>query len=259
MAPPGLGHSGTRHSTIPSHEIYFTVTGAEPVVADVDVLGGGSSQQFFICIEKMESPFQGPGGGQAHLPHQTSYPSSQGLIMPPNTAMMPAEIPEGQTEMETTPGMNPTGLANPQQKDISISMICRMGQETVQDIITKSSELFSLLKTLQPPNGTAASINAQEERKAKVQDFLRTITFCFTKLRRICERCNYSSATMEYTHIEVDSLVPLKDEVDSRQDDRKPADAVRTSSAEYNHLKEWYLDIRVPQHTSFSRYEPTSK
>ncbi|GIY70060.1 mediator of RNA polymerase II transcription subunit 30 [Caerostris extrusa] len=187
---------------------------------------------------EMESPFQGPGGGQAHLPHQTSYPSSQGLIMPPNTTMMPAEIPEGQTEMETTPGMNPTGLANPQQKDISISMICRMGQETVADIISKCADLFTVLKTLQPPNGTAASINAQEERKAKVQELLRTITFCFTKLRRICERCNYSSATMEYTHIEVDSLVPLKDEVDSRQDDRKPADAVRTSSAEYNHLKE---------------------
>ncbi|GFR19906.1 hypothetical protein TNCT_430411 [Trichonephila clavata] len=44
---------------------------------------------------------------------------------------------------------------------------------------------------------------------------------------------------MEYTHIEVDSLVPLKDEADSRQqDDRKPTDAVRTSSAEYTHLKE---------------------
>ncbi|GFV08254.1 mediator of RNA polymerase II transcription subunit 30 [Trichonephila clavipes] len=188
----------------------------------------------------MESPFQGPGGGQAHLPHQTSYPGSQGLIMAPNATMMPAEIPEGQAEMETTPGMTQVGLSNnPQtQKDISISMICRMGQETVQDIITKTSELFSLLKSLQPPNGTADSINVQEQRKAKLQEYLKTISFCFIKLRRICERCNYSSATMEYTHIEVDSLVPLKDEADSRQDDRKPTDAVRTSSAEYTHLKE---------------------
>ncbi|GBO36647.1 Mediator of RNA polymerase II transcription subunit 30, partial [Araneus ventricosus] len=152
----------------------------------------------------MESPFQGPGGGQTHLPHQTSYPGSQGLIMPPNTAMMPTEMPEGQTEMDTSSGMSQVGLSNPQQKDISISIICRMGQETVQDIITKTSELFSLLKNLQPPNGTASSINSQEERKAKLQEYLRTISFCFTKLRRICERCNYSSATMEYTHIEVD-------------------------------------------------------
>ncbi|CAL1270064.1 unnamed protein product [Larinioides sclopetarius] len=190
-------------------------------------------------IPEMESPFQGPGGGQTHLPHQTSYPGAQGLIMPPNTAMMPTEMPEGQTEMDTSSGMSQVGLSNPQQKDISISIICRMGQETVQDIITKTSELFSLLKSLQPPNGTASSINSQEERKAKLQEYLRTISFCFTKLRRICERCNYSSATMEYTHIEVDSLVPFKDEADFRQqDDRKPTDAVRTSSAEYTHLKE---------------------
>lgn len=63
---------------------------------------------------------------------------------------------------------------------------------------------------MQPPNGTAAHINTQEERKVKVQEYLRTITFCFTKLRRICEKCNYSSSTMEYTHIEVDVSVQPK-------------------------------------------------
>ncbi|KAG8179523.1 hypothetical protein JTE90_025752 [Oedothorax gibbosus] len=169
----------------------------------------------YPSLVTMESPFQGVP------PHQPGYPG--GLILPPNAEQ------EGHTDAGPLP---------PQHKDISISIVCRMGQETVQDIITKATEMFQMLKNLQPPNGTAAHINTQEERKVKVQEYLRTITFCFTKLRRICEKCNYSSSTMEYTHIEVDSLVPLKDETDARQDDRKTTDAVRAYSAEYNALVE---------------------
>lgn len=94
----------------------------------------------------MESPFQGAVGP----PHQTAYPGSQGLIMPSNAAMMPPEQ-ESPAEMDTSQGMNQPGFSNaaPSQKDISISIICRMGQETVQDIILKTTEMFNCLKNLQ--------------------------------------------------------------------------------------------------------------
>ncbi|GFQ74636.1 mediator of RNA polymerase II transcription subunit 30 [Trichonephila clavata] len=152
------------------------------------------AKHFFYLQSKMESPFQGPGGGQAHLPHQTSYPGSQGLIMAPNATMMPAEIPEGQAEMETTSGMTQVGLSNnPQtQKDISISMICRMGQETVQDIITKTSELFSLLKSLQPKSPRLPDLRyfiKAESFSVDVTNTEETLRKCRTVLK-IRKKCN---------------------------------------------------------------------
>lgn len=104
------------------------------------------------CLEKcillleMDSPFQGAGGP----PHQTAYPGSQGLIMPPNAAMMPPEQ-EGSAEMDTSQGMSQPGSSGlaPAEKVYSNTVICRMGQETVQDILLKANEVFQFLKNIQ--------------------------------------------------------------------------------------------------------------
>lgn len=188
----------------------------------------------------MASPFQGPGGVQAHLPgHQSAYPGTQGLVMGTNPAMVPVGVPEGQGGIEATGGLNPGGPQQPQpQRDFNMALLCRIGQETVQEIVGKTTELFQTLKSLQPPNGTTQSLAGQEERKAKMQENLRTIATCFKKLRRIYEKCNENCATMEYTHIEVDSLVPIKDEMDSRQEDKKPTEAIKYLTEEHRELVE---------------------
>ncbi|XP_015922967.1 mediator of RNA polymerase II transcription subunit 30 [Parasteatoda tepidariorum] len=186
----------------------------------------------------MESPFQGSGVVQPHLSHPNPYPASQELVIGQNAGMMPAVVQEGQTVMDTTSGMSQADMEEQKRNNLNIAIICRMGQETVQEILTKTSELFTLLKSMQLPNGTVQSINSQEEKKLKLQDFLKTISLGFRKLRRICEKCNYNAVTMEYTHIEVDSLIPLKDEIDSRQEDRKPTDIVKACSLEYQELIE---------------------
>ncbi|KFM81450.1 Mediator of RNA polymerase II transcription subunit 30, partial [Stegodyphus mimosarum] len=188
----------------------------------------------------MASPFQGSRGVQQHMPsHQSSYPGSQGLVIGSNTAMVPVGVQEGQGGMEAPSGMSQGGIQQPQPpKDFNMALLCRIGQETVQEIVAKTTELFQTLKGLQPPNGTAQSLNGQEERKTKLQENLRTIATCFKKLRRIYEKCNENCATMEYTHIEVDSLVPLKDEIDSRQEDKKPTEAIKYLTEEHRDLVE---------------------
>jgi len=188
----------------------------------------------------MASPFQGAGGVPPHMPsHQSAYPGTQGLVMGTNPAMVPVGVPEGQGSMETSGSMNPSGTQQPQPpRDFNMALLCRIGQETVQEIVAKTTELFQTLKGLQPPNGTAPSLTGQEERKAKMQENMRTIATCFKKLRRIYEKCNENCATMEYTHIEVDSLVPLKDEIDSRQEDKKPTEAVKCLTEEHRELVE---------------------
>lgn len=39
-------------------------------------------------------------------------------------------------------------------KECSTASLCKFGQETVQEIVTRTQEVFSMLKVLQLPNGT---------------------------------------------------------------------------------------------------------
>lgn len=99
----------------------------------------------------MASPYQGSGGVQPHLPsHQSAYPGSQGLVMGSNPAMVPVGVPESQGGMETSGSMNPGGPQQPQPpRDFNMALLCRIGQETVQEIVGKTTELFQTLKVLQ--------------------------------------------------------------------------------------------------------------
>lgn len=99
----------------------------------------------------MASPYQGTSGVPPHLPgHQSTFPGAQGLVMGSNPAMVPVGVPEGQTGMETTGSMNPGGTQQPQPpRDFNMALLCRIGQETVQEIVSKTTELFQTLKGLQ--------------------------------------------------------------------------------------------------------------
>ncbi|XP_054716344.1 mediator of RNA polymerase II transcription subunit 30-like isoform X2 [Uloborus diversus] len=153
--------------------------------------------------------------------------------------MGPVGVQENQDSMENSSGMNQGGSQQPPQlRDINRALLCRLGQETVQDIVVKTTEVFQMLKILQPPNGTTQSLASQEERRQKLQDQINLVNTLFKKLRRVYEKCNENCATMEYSHVEVDSLVPLKDEVDSRQEDKKTSEAMKQYTEEYNDLVE---------------------
>ncbi|GIY34048.1 hypothetical protein CDAR_567951 [Caerostris darwini] len=55
----------------------------------------------------------------------------------------------------------------------------------------------------------------------------------------------------DFEHAPVTLQIPRKKDEFGK---RKPFHIIK-----FEKLPKWYLDIRVPQHTSFSRYEPTSK
>lgn len=120
------------------------------------------------------------------------------------------------------------GLAN-------TALLCRVGQETVQEIVSKTSDLFQQLKTLQPPNGMPPSVNAQEERKGKIKESLRNVDLHFKRLRKFYERVNESCAAMEY--IQVETLIPMRDDVDSKQqiEEKKTSD--------FKHLSEEHQEL----------------
>lgn len=144
-----------------------------------------------------------------------------------------------QPVMQANPGVTPTPPAQQQQsKELNTASLCRIGQETVQDIISRTQEVFQTLKSIQPPNGTPTSSSASNEKKAKIQEQLRTIRLLFKRLRLIYEKCNENCEIqgMEYTHIE--SLIPFRDEIDPKHDEKKNTESYRLTCLESKEVME---------------------
>ncbi|KAK9758726.1 Mediator complex subunit 30 [Popillia japonica] len=146
-----------------------------------------------------------------------------------------------QPVMQPTANVAPTPPSQPQTsqaKEFNTASLCRIGQETVQDIVSRTQEVFQMLRTIQPPNGTPQGTNNSNEKKAKIQEQLRTIRVLFKRLRLIYEKCNENCQIqgMEYTHIE--SLIPFKDEIDPKYDEKKNSEAYRLVCEESKEVME---------------------
>lgn len=66
---------------------------------------------------------------------------------------------QGQGSQATTPQTpvppsQPPPAQQQQNKEFNTASLCRFGQETVQDIVSRTLEVFQTLKIIQPPNGT---------------------------------------------------------------------------------------------------------
>ncbi|XP_064481120.1 mediator of RNA polymerase II transcription subunit 30-like isoform X2 [Ornithodoros turicata] len=160
-------------------------------------------------------------------PYQPTQGGSSGPMLSP---------PQG----PSFPGLSGGPPQGGQPRDLNTAMMCRIGQETVQEIVSKTIELFQTLKALQPPTGTGLA--SQEERRLKIQETLRNVGILFKRLRRVYDICNDSCPGMEYAHIEPDvalqSLVPMKDEQEGKTDDRRGSEALRVLLEERTRLTE---------------------
>ena len=119
------------------------------------------------------------------------------------------------------PTNNP-GTINPQQKEFNVLSLCRVGQETVQDILSRFQDIFGILKSHQPPNGLTGSGPISSDKRQKMQDQFRTIRLLFKRLRLLYEKCDNAE---DYTQ-DVETLIPFVD------DDSKP-ESVPVHSEEY--------------------------
>ncbi|EDS43489.1 thyroid hormone receptor-associated protein 6 [Culex quinquefasciatus] len=144
--------------------------------------GQGAAQQSQAPQQSPQSGQQGQGGGNM---------------------MAPAGAP-GPVATTGQPNMQ-------QQKEFNLLTLCRIGQETVQDIVSRFQEVFGILRVIQPPNGTNQGLTASNDKKAKVQEQFRTIRLLFKRLRLLYDKCNdFCQQGMEYTHVE--GLIPVKGE-----------------------------------------------
>merc|ERR1719340_97372 len=112
----------------------------------------------------------GPGPGPAPVPT-----SSSGDTGPP------AGAPQ-----VSSPAPQP--VAQQSKSDVNASTVCRIGQETVEEIVSRTQEVFSILKSLQPPVGsynpqTVAHDKSNQDKQSRLQDVLKGIGMLFKRLR----------------------------------------------------------------------------
>lgn len=116
----------------------------------------------------------------APLPPKPGLP---GMPLQPQQQHMPlgaAPAPGQQQQPPQQPGA---------MREISPVFLCRIGQETVQDIVTRTMEIFQITRATQLPNGVTQSQAMYQDRFGKLQEHLRQLALLFRKLRLLYERC----------------------------------------------------------------------
>ncbi|XP_065347322.1 mediator of RNA polymerase II transcription subunit 30 isoform X2 [Cloeon dipterum] len=188
-------------------------------------------QQMQMGPQGMPGGVIGPQQMQQQQPQQPMQPM-QGVQQP----QQPPQQQQGVTTPQQTPPQAPTPAQQGQPKDVNTAMLCRLGQETVHDILSRTQDVFSSLKSVSLPNGTLQGQTATNEKRVKVQEQLKALKVLFKRLRLIYEKCNENCQGMEYTHIE--SLIPLKDEWDMKSEEKKTSEMYKQSCEEQNEVME---------------------
>nr|XP_028592085.1 mediator of RNA polymerase II transcription subunit 30 isoform X2 [Podarcis muralis] len=87
-------------------------------------------------------------------------------------------------------------------REVNTASLCRIGQETVQDIVLRTMEIFQLLRNMQLPNGVTYHTGTYQDRLGKLQEHLRQLAILFRKLRLVYDKCNENCAGLETVPIE---------------------------------------------------------
>uniref|UniRef100_A0A8C8DBA8 Mediator of RNA polymerase II transcription subunit 30 n=1 Tax=Oncorhynchus tshawytscha TaxID=74940 RepID=A0A8C8DBA8_ONCTS len=92
--------------------------------------------------------------------------------------------------MTTPPIVAFAGQQAQAARDVNTASLCRIGQETVQDIVLRTMEIFQLLRNMQLPNGVTYHPSTHQDRLGKLQEHLRMLSVLFRKLRLVYDKCN---------------------------------------------------------------------
>ncbi|XP_028317804.1 mediator of RNA polymerase II transcription subunit 30 isoform X1 [Gouania willdenowi] len=103
-------------------------------------------------------------------------------------------------------------------RDVNTASLCRIGQETVQDIVFRTMEIFQLLRNMQLPNGVTYHPNTHQDRLGKLQEHLRMLSVLFRKLRLVYDKCSENCAGLD--PIAPELLIPFVEDDGSKHEER---------------------------------------
>ncbi|XP_008553126.2 mediator of RNA polymerase II transcription subunit 30 [Microplitis demolitor] len=190
-------------------------------------------QQQLQQMQQQQMQMQQQQQQTAHVP-QSSQAANQ--VQTPQTPV-PQVQPQIQ-QQQPQPPQQPAQQQPQQKQQFNTATLCKLGQEMVHDIVNRTLELFQILKTIQPPNGTQQGATVANERQKKMLNQLQANALFFKRIRMVYNACNENCQLqgMEYTHIE--SLIPLKEEWDMKSEEKKTSEAYRHACEERNELIE---------------------
>uniref|UniRef100_UPI00398F6553 mediator of RNA polymerase II transcription subunit 30-like n=1 Tax=Pristiophorus japonicus TaxID=55135 RepID=UPI00398F6553 len=115
-------------------------------------------------------------------------------------------------------------------REVNTASLCRIGQETVQDIVSRTMEIFQLLRNMQLPNGVSYHTATHQDRQGKLQEHLRQLSVLFRKLRLVYDKCNENCAGLD--PVPMEQLIPYVEDDSTKHEDRSLANQLRLASEE---------------------------
>ena len=164
---------------------------------------------------------------------QSDTPNSPSVAAP---ATPSGNSQDGQQTPQAPQPQTPQTPQQPQPpKEINTVMVCKIGLETVQEIVSRTHEIFNYLKAIQPPFGSQNADKMYLEKQHRLNDVLVGITQHFKRLRVCWDKANEHTAGMEYTQLE--SLIPFKDDREVRNEiEKKKGEPYKAALEEHNEL-----------------------
>jgi len=142
------------------------------------------------------------------------------------------------------PGGGPSALqVMSPAKEVNLASLAMLGQETIQDIVGKTVELFKHFTSLQLPNNvnqignygdrTAVPITIQTytERKQKLAEVIPLLQTNFRKVRIIFDRINEQTAALETQPLE--KLLPIEENGEIKGERYKNSESMKYALEEY--------------------------
>ncbi|KAK2153916.1 hypothetical protein LSH36_281g03047 [Paralvinella palmiformis] len=160
----------------------------------------------------------------------------------PTTAVTTA----GQPQMAAPSGVMTQSVL--QAKDVNVATLCRHGQEMVQDIVQKTTEIFQWLKAIYLPNGTTVTPAMCHERWRKLEEHIRNVNNSFHKLLLIYNKVKEYKAEKP-----IEDYLPLEVNGEVKGEQPKITESVVAASEEHKdiiekiHLKNQQLKDIIDQ------------
>lgn len=151
-------------------------------------------------------------------------------------------VSSGGNQLTVMPSGGPSSLMSP-SKEVNLASLAMLGQETIQDIVGKTVELFKHFTSMQLPNNvsqmgnygdrTAVPISMQnyQERKAKLNEVIPHLQMNFRKVRIIFDRINEHTAALDSQPVE--NLLPIEENGEIKGERYKNSDSMKYALEEY--------------------------
>jgi len=142
--------------------------------------------QLILRLTKMTAPY----GINTQSPFASSLSVSQSCPVSHAGACPPSTVAQSGSPAKEPGSFNP-------------ALMCRKGQETIQEILLKTTEVFQYLRNVQFPNGINVSVQQFQDRKHKLDEPVRQLEMLFRKLRFIYDSVSESTANLPSQTVEV--------------------------------------------------------